>query len=221
MLDDENPPMPQRNSIRRIVGAIIAVGLLAGAVNFALDYRRMDREFYKWFEARPLTVAADLSQPSTVTAPFHQTCQVSHGEAFYLTIKPASLNDGRNLLDGLAGTITIKDAAGNEVQSIKLAPVSNSFMNSGEPIMLEYFHPFANGEYTATINVESGAASLRGREQTIHAQYHLCGMERMPATISAFLAIVCGIPGLIIGVIVAKNFIKHGWAAIAPPRSSS
>jgi hypothetical protein len=82
MLNHENPAMPQRISTRRIIGAIIAVGLLAGAVKFAIDYRRMDRQFYEWFDARPLNVAVDLSQPGTVTAPFHQTCQVSHGEAF-------------------------------------------------------------------------------------------------------------------------------------------
>ena len=184
----------------------------------------MDREFFAWIDARPLNVAADLSRPGTFTAPFDQTCQVSHGEAFYLTVGPTTDPSNAQLLHGLDGTITIKDADGDEVQSLKMTSEIDLDAAAEEPIMLAYFHPFANGDYTATIDVKNGATALHGSEQTIHAKYLLCGLERFPATISALLAFVCGIPGVIIGAIVTKGFVKHGWATpqtrtTEPPRA--
>ena len=202
--------MPQRISIRRIVGAIVAAGLIAATAYFALAYRRMDREFYEWIDARPVEVAVDLSRPGKISAPFRQTCQVSHGEAFYLTVEPSGDRPNSQLLDGLDGRITIHDADGNEVQSLELTSRIDSGADVDEPIRLAYFHPFANGDYTATIEIRNGAASLKGTEQTVHAEYQLCGLERFPATISGFLALVCGIPGLIIGINVIKGFVKHG-----------
>jgi hypothetical protein len=211
--------MAQRISIRRIVGAVTGAGLIAGAVFFTLEHRRLDREFFAWTDARPLHVAADLSRPGTVTAPFNQTCQVSHGEAFYLTVEGPTDRSDVELLHGLEGTITIKDADGHEVQSLKMTSNIDSRAAADESIMLAYFHPFANGDYTATIVVKNGATALRGKTQTVYAKYLLCGLERFPATVSGFLALVCGIPGLIIGVIVTKGFVKHGWST--PPAKTT
>src|SRR5688572_12835904 len=92
--EDESQNMTRRISRRRIFGAIVAASLIAASVYFAFEHRRMDRAFYQWIDARPMTINVDLSQPSKVAAPFHQTCQSSHGEAFYLTVE--ALDDRRN-----------------------------------------------------------------------------------------------------------------------------
>jgi hypothetical protein len=188
------------------------------AVYFAIEYRRLDRQFFDWIDARPLTIKAALSQPSRLTAHFNQTCQISHGEAFYLTVNPNGDLPKSDVLKGLEGTITTNDAEGNEIESLKMTSQVASEVGLDEPIMLAYFHPFATGDYTATIDVEHGAPALDGREQSIHARYLLCGLERFPVMISGFLALACGIPGITIGVIVTKGFVKHG---IAPPQTNA
>jgi hypothetical protein len=207
--------MPQGISIRRIFGAITATGLIAGAIYCTLEYRRLDQEFFDWIDARPLKMSVDLSRPGQITAPFVQTCQISHGEAFYLTINPLADRNASDLLDGLAGTITINDSDGNEVQSLEIPSKIAPARDFDEPIMLAYIATFPEGEYSATIEVQEPAPALDGVEQSIHARYHLCGCERLPATVHGFFAFVCGIPGLVVALFVLIGFIRYG---IATPR---
>jgi hypothetical protein len=205
--------MVKRISIRRFVGAIIAGGLILGAVYCWFEHRRMDQEFLGWIDARPLDVTADLSQPGKITAPFHQTCQISHGEEIYLTVTPtADHYIASTLLDGLDGTITINDANGREIELLKLTSEIDSEVDAGKPIKLAYFHPFSKGEYTATIDITNGASGLTGREQTIYVKYFLCGCERMPAVVYRFFAFAFGVPALIMAVVATRGFITYGLA---------
>jgi len=204
--------MVKHISIWRLVAAITAGGLICGAVYWSFKYRRMDREFLEWVDARPLDAAVDLSRPGKVTARFHQTCQVSHGEEIYLAVKPAADRSNSTLLQGLDGVIRINDIDGKEIQVLKLTSEVNSAVAADEPIKLAYFHPFAKGDYTATIDIKNGAAALDGLEQRIYAKYALCGCEHIPAAIAGFFAFVFGIPGLIMAVIVTRGFIKYGLA---------
>ena len=202
--------MTRRISIRRIVGAVVAVGLIIQAVAFALEYRRRDRSFYDWIDARPASMAVDLSRPGTVTAPFHQTCQVSHGEAFYLTVDPIGDRNKSELLRGLEGTITINDIDGKEMQSLRISAELDLEHEVDEPIQLAYFDPFEIGDYSVVIDIRNGASSLAGTKQAIHARYILCGLERFPATLALLLAFACGSFGLVLGGVVTIRFINHG-----------
>ena len=204
--------MTRQMSIRRVLSSIVAAGLIAAAVYFALEYRRMDRSFHEWIDARPVTMAVDLSRPGNFSAPFRQTCQISHAEAFYLTVRPLPKGDRDNSqpLHGLDATITISDNDGNEIASLEMATGISSTADPDAPIRLAQFAPFANGDYTVTIDVRNGAAALSGTEQTVHAEYLLCGLERLPAAIARFLAFACGISGLTIGIIVTRGFVKYG-----------
>ena len=107
--------MVKHTSIWRLVAAITAGGLICAAVYWSFKYRRMDREFLEWGDARPLDAAVDLSRPGKVTARFHQTCQVSHGEEIYLAVKPAADRSNSTLLQGLDGVIRINDIHGKEI----------------------------------------------------------------------------------------------------------
>ncbi len=212
--------MSRRISIRRIIGAIVAAVLVTATVFLASLSYQVGRQFSECLNARPATLAVDLSRPGRATAPFHQTSQFSYAEAFYVTVKP-KVDPGRSkLLRGLDGTITISDLDGHRVQSWEM---DDTRVGADEPTMLKYgsvnadgeillacFRPFALGDYTVTVEVRTGAAALAGAEQTIHAQYVPCGMERIPAQIVAFLAWVCGIPGFLLGVVVATGFIRYG-----------
>ena len=205
--------MTRRISIRRIACFVIAVGLLATAIYCGLYAWRLDREFQAWITARPVVMAVDLSKTGQFTAPFHQTCCVSHGEAFYVTV-PTSMLAGlepATLLEGLHGTIKIADRDGNEIESLDVTNQPPRDVSRGQPIMLAYFRPFADGNYTVTIDVDSGAPALAGAEQVIHAEYQLCGVERYPSMIAAFVAFVLGVPALIMLPIAAVAFCRYGF----------
>ena len=204
--------MVKHISIWRLVAAITAGGLICGAAYWSFDYRRLNREFLEWGDARPLDATVDLSRPGKVTARFLQTCQVSHGEEIYLAVKPVANLSNSTLLQGLDGVIRINDFDGKEIQVLKLTSEMNSAVAADEPIRLAYFYPFKNGDYTATIDIKNGAAALDGLEQRIYAKYGLCGCEHVPAAIAGFFAFVFGIPGLIMAVIVTRGFIKYGLA---------
>lgn len=207
--------MSQRISILRIFGAIAAVTLITGTVTSVIEYRRMDRKFWEWVNARPMSAPVDLSQPGAFTAPFHQTRHGGHGEAFYLNVDPMPPSDYEELLKGLDGTITIKDSADKVVESLAISSSTDIRNPSGAPLMLGVLPPLPVGEYTATIQVKQGASALRGIEQRIHAEHDLCGCENL-AFVNAVLAWALVIPGFVIGAFVTIGFFKHGWKT--PPK---
>jgi len=101
-------------SISRIVALAIAAGLVFVTVHSVIAWRRLDREFLEWIDARPTRMSVDLSRPCRITGPFKQTCSTSHGEALYLTLQSdygATPDPG--MLDGLEGTIAITDLDGD------------------------------------------------------------------------------------------------------------
>jgi hypothetical protein len=209
----------RRISIRRIILAVVAVALITQAITFASAYWRIERNFTESMVARPVSLSVDLSQPAQYTARFQQTCSSAHGEAICLAIDPANAKDGalEKLLEGLDGRITISDCAGTEVRKVGIDAESRAksqdcrrpAVGPGE-IEIAYFHPFPISEYSATITVTKGAPGLRGAKQTVFAKYELCGMERMPALIAAILGWACGVPGIVLAVIAAVRFYKHG-----------
>jgi len=206
--------MARRLSITRIVCAIVAAGLIGVAAYLAYGSFRINRDFHEWMDARPVEIAVDLSRPETFTAPFHQTCGISHGEAFYLTVpKSPDGADCAELLQGLRGTITINDEQDKEMETLEISGEVYHVDNTEGLLMLVDFRPFPEGNYTLTLEVEEGAPALAGIEQTIHAEYQLCGMERIGAQIAGLFAFVFAIPGLIVGVSVVRGFAKYGLRA--------
>jgi hypothetical protein len=209
--------MAQPVSIRRILLALVALALSVATVIFVVEFRRLDRQFYEWIDARPTSLPVDLSKPGTYTAAFQQTCSSSHGEVLYLELKPSAgaAIDTAHVLDGLAARLVIADANGQEILNQEITPVVYQGMDG---IQLAHFHPFPTGNYTASIIVSRGAAAVQGVEQTVFAQYQLCGLERFPAMIAGALALACGIPALVLVPITARRFFKYGIRA--RPRSS-
>ena len=207
--------MTQRISILRIFGAMAAATLHILAVISMVEYRRADRRFWESVNARPMTVVVDLSQPGTFFTPFNQTRQSSHGENFYLTISPPAGLANKERLKDLEGTITIKDSEGKEVETLEINPDLDPSVSTDVRMILANFPPFPVGQYTAAIHVKQGAPALRGIPQTIHAEYRLCGCENL-AFVSAIIAFVLGIPGIIIGLHVTYGFLNHGWRV--PPK---
>jgi hypothetical protein len=205
--------MSRRISIRRIFSLTVATSLLGGAAYCGLQWHRLHREFQSWIDARPLTTTIDLSRPGTVTAPLHQTCDMSHGEAFMLTVSAGGDHEQPQPLKDLEGTITIKNAAGEDVESLEMAQIINDH-GLDQPIMLVYFHPFPVGEYTATITVIHGAEALSGADQTVHVEYLLCGLEQLPQLFAGGLTFVLALPGLIVATLTTIGVTRHGFTVV-------
>lgn len=204
--------MTHRISIRRVVALIFAIILLGGASYFALQCHWLHREYVSWIEARPLMTPLDLSRPGTMSAPLHQTCDMSHGEAFMLTVSTGGDSSQPQPLHDLEGTITIKNAGGEDVETLEMTQTIEPDPSLDQTIILTYFHPFPVGEYTATITVIHGAEALRGADQTVHVEYLLCGLEQMPQLFAGGLACLFALPGLIIATLTAIGLRRHGFA---------
>ena len=194
----------------RIVGLIIAIVGIGVSIWYACIALRMNAEFYQWLDARPMESVIDLSKPGETTVAFHQTCHISHGEALYLEsdLDDESEQDTNRLLKDLSGSIVIKDLDGTDIESVAF---NNETVQSWDgTIRIAEFAPFPDGDYVATIRVDSGAAALAGKQQTIYAKYELCGLERMPAMIAAVVALGAGIIGLVAAVCVLPGLLRCG-----------
>lgn len=200
----------------RVIGLTLVLVSTAIAIKCAVDAVRRDAEFYEWVDARPMQVDIDLSQTGTITTPFEQTCSISHGEGLYLDLNHEMEDQAelRELLDGLSGTVAIDDADGNQIETVTLIPRAAYLWD--KEVMLTEISPFARGDYTATVTIDSPAPALAGREQTLYAAYHLCGLERMPVMISGAAAAVAGLIALGSAVFVLPRLWLFGvWKADA------
>lgn len=200
----------RRIATGRIVGLLIAIVGTGVAIWCARDAQRLNAEFHQWFVARPMETAIDLSKPGETSVPFHQTCSISHGEALYLKcdLPDDAKQDVGELFKNLSATIAIKDADGSEIEAVKIN--SKTVQHWDDNIILAGFAPFRNGDYVATIRVDSGAVSLSGKQQVMYAKYQLCGLEQMPATIAGAFALGAGIIGLVSAVCVLPGLLSAG-----------
>jgi len=207
-------------AIGRVIGLVLAVLGIGLSICFGYTAVRMDADFHEWLVARPMETAIDLSEPGETTAPFHQTCGISHGEALYLEcdLDDEARRNPEELLKGLAGVVVLRGTDGNEIQTLEFSDETIRYWN--DSILLAEFAPFRTGEYVATIRIDSGAPALAGKQQTIHAKYQLCGLERMPAQFSGAFAMGAGLIGLVAAVCVLPGLLRYGiWREV--PKNDS
>ncbi len=195
----------------RIVGLLVAIIGIGVSIWCARDALRMNAELHQWLGARPMETVIDLSQPSVTTVPFKQTCSVSHGEALYLkcNLDDAAKQNLGELLKDLSGKVVIKDSDGNEIESVEINNKTAQYWDG--KIMLTGFAPFRKGDYVATIHVDSGVSALADKQQTIHVEYQLCGLEQMPAMIAGVFAFGAGMVGLVSAVCVFPGLLRSGF----------
>ncbi|QDT42196.1 hypothetical protein Pan241w_22770 [Gimesia alba] len=204
----------------RLFGLSLAVISLVGAVVFGVAAYRYNVMVHRWNLARPMETRVDLSQPGSLSVPFHQTCSISHGEGVFLDceIRDEAGQIPDEVLKGLAGSLVITDSAGNEIANRDLTewktpppgqPIVSRYLVSGE-VMLTEIPTFKTGAYTATVTIDEGAPALADHTQTIYAKYRLCGMEQMPVAVFGFFAFCAGVVFLIAGLVVIPNFCRFG-----------
>lgn len=166
-----------------------------------------------------MEAVVDLSQVGEFTAPFHQTCSISHGEGLYLQ---CDLHEGAKprldeLLKDLSGSVVIADANGVAVETTRFDDATAEIWD--EAILLTGIAPFRTGQYVATIRVDRGARALAGRRQTIYAQYQLCGLEQMPAVVAGWFAFGAGSIGGVAAVFSLPGLFRNGlWRDVQESR---
>lgn len=208
----DEPPI----SKRRVAGAVIALAAGALAAYFAIDASRRARQFDEWLIAEPTRFTADLSRIGGFEAPFTQSCQIAHGASIVLKVTDAP-DDATSLLTGLKGKAEVVGADGKAVVAVDYPdPRLLESWGPGDEIELAYFHPFPTGSYTLRMQVMEPAPALAGHAQVVSARYQLCGLEKMPAVITAGFSIAAGITALIVGGCTAVGLKRHGWRRGGP-----
>jgi hypothetical protein len=203
--------MRRKFAIGRTVGLLLGVFALGNAAVFYRSFLQAKANFESWQTARPTELQVDLSKLGKTTMPFHQTCSCSHGEGIFLKLKATGQESNgapAKSLEDLSAVLVISDAKGDEVQSVELAPPDS---NDGSDPMLARFHPFATGEYRATLRVSCGAKALAGTEQTLYAKYLLCGLEMVPGEIARLIACGLGLIGIIAVACSLPGLLRHGF----------
>jgi hypothetical protein len=211
----------RRFAIARIIGLLLALMGIGLSAWFAREAIRLNAEFHQWLVARPMEADMDLSQPGETTVRFHQTCSISHGEALYVdaNLDDAAQQNLEELLDGLFGSVVIKERAGTEIESAMFSNTTAHWW--GGKLMLTDFAPFQKGDYFATITIESGAPALAGKLLTVYAQYQLCGLEQMPAMITGVFAVGAGVVGLVSAMCVLPGLLRNGFWRDVPAHTDS
>jgi hypothetical protein len=199
-------------SIRRLFLALMAIAITIPAIYYLCEYRSLNRQYYEWVEARPISLPVDLSEPGTYSAPFRQTCSISHGEGIFLGVQaPPDINvTAADIFSGLDATIVIMDSTNKELISRKFGTGGIVTGLEKNTIFLTDLDFIPNGDYTARISISKGASALRGMKQELFAMYMLCGAERIPVVVSFALALVFGIPAVFLCSITICLFYKHG-----------
>ncbi|MBN69517.1 MAG: hypothetical protein CME32_09590 [Gimesia sp.] len=208
-------------AIGRIIGMLLAVtSLTICLVALKLSWDANTR-FEQAITARPMEAVLDLSQPGTVTVPFEQTCSFSHGEGIYLDLNDAETDKERaEILGRFSGSIVIHDLAGNEILNRGLSTSQASEMN-GE-VRLADLPTFAEGDYRATITVDTLGIAFPHSRQTIYARYELCGLEQMPVVVFGFISFCAGFVALVSGSTTLPGWWRHGiWKSVSPEEPPS
>lgn len=199
----------------RLAFVIVAVTALVATAYFSYAAYQANEDFHRWLTARPMRVQLDLSQRGTVTVPFQQTCVSAHSEGIYLdcTILDQQKQIPKGLLKGLSATIRITDPAGKEVLNQSLRDDFPWQLNG--QVELVNFLPFDEGDYQATIEIDSGVPALADHPQTLYARYNLCGMEQAPVGMYGFLACCSGVITLFAVLIVLPDLWQFGiWKQV-------
>jgi hypothetical protein len=200
----------------RIAACVFLLTSVGGSVYFGIAAWKWNSDFYEWIDAEPMQMTVDLTTPSTHSTPFTQTCVMAHGQSICVTYDNPDANDETiaEHFAGLKGTVTIRDLTDVEVLTRPFD--ANSMRFWGEDPMLVRFHPFANGEYTAEIEIEQGASKIDSPPHDLYARNELCGLELMPAYVLGVISAVASLIACVITFYTVPSIVRHGFRIQMP-----
>jgi len=184
---------------RRSIFWYICLALSIGSCYFILQAIRYQEKVDAWKKATPAEFKIDLSIAGDHSGPLHQITQSPCKEIIGVRIEsPQPVT--RDLLEGLAGTISIVSELQEEVVTY---PLHYHHFNEwlrlpDHTLELFYGWSWSPGNYKLRIHVDKPAPALKNVPQTVIVLYELCGIERMPVLVYCVFAVICGISALII-----------------------
>jgi len=200
----------------RVVASVFLLALIGVAVYFGIAAWKWNSDFYKWVDAKPMQVTLNLTIPSTHTVPFTQTCVVAHGQSIHVAYDHPDVTD-ENIAEhfaGLKGSVTIRDLSGAEVLTKSFD--ADSVRLWGNDPLLVGFHPFANGEYSAEIEIQQGAPKIDGTQHDLYARNELCGLELMPAYILGAISAVASFIACMVACYTLPLIVCNGFRVKMP-----
>lgn len=198
-------------AIGRIIGLMIAVVAIGGAIFFGVLADHEVVVFNELVTARPMEATVDLSQAGSISVPFHQTCSTSHPDVIMMdcNIKDEQGNTPDGLMQDLSVSISITDVEGAEVFNKEISDINETF-DDGQFWLTDLPH-VKKGNYKATIRITEGVPALAGMPQTIYAKCQWCSYEEMSIIMLRILSYVAGFIGLISMLIVIPRLIRFGF----------
>jgi len=197
-------------AVARMVGLVVALGAAWLCIDGIAGFVRVRSEIAAAMSTRAMETPVDLSHPGEITVPFHQVCQICHGERILLLCEGAESAqvDPTALLTGLRLELIIRDAQGGQASRICLS--GDDAYRSNGAILLGLLPPFPKGEYTAAIHVASGAPALAGKGQELVVEFFLCGLETQLALLSLVVAVFGGLLAALLLWLVLPGTLRYG-----------
>jgi hypothetical protein len=192
----------------RIVACVFLFAFIGVSIYFGMAAWKWNSDFYEWIDARPMQMAVDLTTPATYSAPFTQICAMAHGQTIYVAYENPDAND-ENIAEhfaGLKGAVTIRDLTGATVLTKPFD--ANSVRLWGDDPILVGFHPFANGEYIAEIEIQQGASKIDGTQHDLYARNELCGLELIPAYILGAVSAVALLLACVVAFYTMPSIVR-------------
>jgi hypothetical protein len=202
-------------AIGRIIGMIVAVGGIALAISFGVAAVQMRAKVEQWKRDRPLDATVDASKPGEWKVPYTQTCAQSAGVRLHL----AADVDGHpfllanEFLDDLSGTIVIKDANDQPVESVRFHG-KRSQTYQGIAHLLLFDGQLPEGNYTATIRIDAGAMLPSGSRLRLYGDYYLSTLEVVPYVEGAMAGVAGLIAVAVLWLIAPQTWRVRHWSDI-------
>lgn len=196
--------------------AAIAVALSAAALYCHAIAAAKWAVIQGWLDARPGLTRVDLSRPGSTTVPLPQPVATHHhGQSFYLDLG-GDVPPGADPLKGLTGAVRVTDESGGEVERMILREGMEGEPSDPGRYPLGTWVRLAEGRYEMTVEVETGAPGLSGRDTTIYSRLFVCELEAVPAMLWGLLSWMAGIPAGIAWLVVAVRVARQ-YARRPPP----
>ncbi len=205
--------MKHKIPIGRTISIVIALVLIYFGIRMLQESQQYYGKFHQWQKAEPVRLKADLSKRGSYSAPFVQTCSISHGESLYVEAgKTFSSNDEAiALIKGMKGKLWIIDPNDEKIVNMNFTDTDFELWwhKANSPVPELWIPALPNGKYTLHLTIEEPAKALANIKHILVGRYVLCGCALAPAFIMRVIGCVFTGISLIIGVVIIIKTRKH------------
>jgi hypothetical protein len=197
-------------------GVCLGIGSLALAASIWLAWQSVawERRFYAWLNETPPSIRVDPASTAEHEVVFDHTCTVAHSHRVYLS---AVMADGTPAPPEAwpalpSAHVTIEphdDPSGARVlQPTGYGVEEARLMNDPNGIMLVEDMVSHEGRYRLRVALTQAINAPAGVAYEIAFRNDLCGCEQWPGIFARWLAILFGVPGLLLAIPSAIMIVR-------------